>query len=128
RRRRRRCRRTSSTTPRSRVRRAGATSRGRTDHPVLSTRRRVLRERMDARGACEGHWPPLRFQFGAQDGAPVRCVWHGIVYARLFVTSLARAALVGTSLTSINQGNVILAGRFPHELFWKIPLTYSVPY
>src|SRR5690242_19977119 len=78
--------------------------------------------------ACEGHWPPLRFQFGAQDGAPVRCVWHGIVYPRLFITAVATAAVVGTILTSINQGNVILSGRFPHELFWKIPLTYSVPY
>jgi hypothetical protein len=58
----------------------------------------------------------------------VRCVWHGIVYRRLFLTAVATAAVVGTVLTSINQGNVLLGGRFPHELYWKIPLTYSVPY
>jgi len=34
----------------------------------------------------------------------------------------------GTILTTINQGNVILGGSFPSILFWKIPLTYCVPY
>ena len=36
--------------------------------------------------------------------------------------------MVGTGLTAINQGNVLLEGRFSSELLWKIPLTYSVPY
>ena len=38
------------------------------------------------------------------------------------------ALVVGTILTGINQGNVLLAGDFPRTLLWKIPLTYSVPY
>jgi hypothetical protein len=38
------------------------------------------------------------------------------------------ALVVGTILTAINQGNVLIDGRFPAQLAWKIPLTYSVPY
>jgi len=41
---------------------------------------------------------------------------------------LLTAAVVGTVLTTINQGNVLVDGRFPPDLWWKIPLTYSVPY
>ena len=42
--------------------------------------------------------------------------------------SLLVALFVGTILTAINQGNVILRGDFPVSLYWKIPLTYAVPY
>jgi hypothetical protein len=42
--------------------------------------------------------------------------------------SLLTAAVVGTVLTAINQGNVILRGDFPHDLYWKLPLTYCVPF
>jgi hypothetical protein len=65
-----------------------------------------------------------RFQL---DGAP-RCLTHALTYVRLLRRSLLTAAVVGTILLLINQGNVILGGDFPRELFWKIPLTYSVPF
>ncbi|GAB5486983.1 MAG: hypothetical protein Pars2KO_05530 [Parasphingorhabdus sp.] len=35
-------------------------------------------------------------------------------------------AIVGTILIAINQGDVLLAGEWPP--FWKIVLTYLVPY
>ena len=38
------------------------------------------------------------------------------------------ALVVGTVLTAINQGNVLLAGTYPAQLLWKVPLTYCVPY
>ncbi|MEX2229974.1 MAG: nitrate/nitrite transporter NrtS [Dehalococcoidia bacterium] len=38
------------------------------------------------------------------------------------------ALVVGTVLTLLNQGDVLLGGNFPAALFWKIPLTYAVPY
>ncbi len=38
------------------------------------------------------------------------------------------ALVVGTLLTAINQGDVLLAGRWPPALFWKLPLTYAVPF
>ena len=37
-------------------------------------------------------------------------------------------AIVGTILTVINQGDVILAGQLASAGAWKIPLTYLVPY
>jgi hypothetical protein len=36
--------------------------------------------------------------------------------------------LVGTLIVAINQGNVLIAGDFPAALYWKIPLTYCVPF
>ena len=42
--------------------------------------------------------------------------------------SLLTGLVVGTILTAINQGNFIAAGHFPPNLFWKIPLTYCVPF
>ncbi|MFN0096354.1 MAG: nitrate/nitrite transporter NrtS [Dehalococcoidia bacterium] len=41
--------------------------------------------------------------------------------------SVVTAAVVGTILTAINQGTLIVAGDFPAALAWKIPLTYGVP-
>jgi hypothetical protein len=38
------------------------------------------------------------------------------------------ALLVGSVLTAINQGNLLLDGEFPASLYWKIPLTYCVPF
>jgi hypothetical protein len=42
--------------------------------------------------------------------------------------SLAIAVIVGTIIVAINQGNVIAGGEFPASLYWKIPLTYCVPF
>jgi len=38
------------------------------------------------------------------------------------------ALVVGTVLIGINQATVILDGHFPASLYWKIPLTYAVPF
>lgn len=40
----------------------------------------------------------------------------------------ATALLVGTVLTAINHGDVLLHGPLTAALFWKIPLTYAVPF
>lgn len=42
--------------------------------------------------------------------------------------SLKVGLIVGTILVTINQGNIIFSGQWMTELFWKIPLTYLVPY
>ena len=61
------------------------------------------------------------------DGAP-RCLRHALRHGPMVKRSLLTAAVVGSILTAINQGNVLTAGEFPSELFWKIPLTYCVPF
>lgn len=42
--------------------------------------------------------------------------------------SAAAAVVVGTVLTALNQGDLLLSGSFPAALWWKIPLTYVVPF
>ena len=36
--------------------------------------------------------------------------------------------IVGTVLTAINYGDLLLAGTLPPGIWWKIPMTYCVPY
>ena len=36
--------------------------------------------------------------------------------------------VVGTVLTLLNQGDTLLSGSWNNTLYWKIPLTYSVPF
>lgn len=46
----------------------------------------------------------------------------------LLIKSLLTAIVVGTILVLINAGNKIFANQFPSDLYWKIPLTYCVPF
>ena len=43
-------------------------------------------------------------------------------------TSFKTSLVVGTLLVALNQGDIILSSNFPTALFWKIPLTYVVPF
>jgi hypothetical protein len=62
-------------------------------------------------------------------GAEVsRCLRCALMYGPLMRRSFIVALMVGTILTTINQGNIIMRGDFPPSLYWKIPLTYAVPY
>jgi hypothetical protein len=42
--------------------------------------------------------------------------------------SLTVALVVGTVLTFLNQGDTIFAGNWKTQLYWKVPLTYCVPF
>ncbi len=42
--------------------------------------------------------------------------------------SLVIALIVGTILLAINQGDVLLRAEWPQALWWKVPLTYLVPF
>ncbi len=46
----------------------------------------------------------------------------------IVLRGLKVAAIVGTVLVAINQGDLILGGRLDASAAWKIPLTYLVPY
>jgi hypothetical protein len=55
--------------------------------------------------------------------------WISIALRRDVVTrGLKVGGIVGTVLVAINQGDLLLAGNPSAEVFWKILLTYSVPY
>ena len=42
--------------------------------------------------------------------------------------SLAASLLVGSLLTAINQGTILFGGVWAADLYWKIPLTFCVPF
>ena len=55
--------------------------------------------------------------------------WLKIAMRRdVVIRGLKVGAIVGTILTAINQGDLILAGTLSTEHAWKIPLTYLVPF
>jgi len=56
------------------------------------------------------------------------CFRHALLYPPMLRRSLVVALIVGTILTAINQGNIILGDDFPPSLYWKVPLTYCVPF
>jgi hypothetical protein len=53
------------------------------------------------------------------------CLRCALTYGPLMRRSLIVALIVGTVLTAINEGNIILRGDFPDSLYWKIPLGTS---
>ena len=57
-----------------------------------------------------------------------RCLRCTLLRPPLLKRSLLTGLVVGTILTAINQGNILADGQFPSELYWKIPLTYCVPF
>ncbi|MCH7801114.1 MAG: nitrate/nitrite transporter NrtS [Chloroflexi bacterium] len=62
-------------------------------------------------------------------GADMLCCIRCMLRNRpLIVRSLKLAAVVGTILFALNQGDVVLGGEFPPALMWKIPLTYVTPF
>ena len=75
-----------------------------------------------------GHPTAARFRFMRQGKVEQKCLRHALVHPPLMRTALVTALVVGTILTAINQGNVLVHGSFPAQLAWKIPLTYCVPY
>jgi hypothetical protein len=55
--------------------------------------------------------------------------WLSIAMRRdIVLRGLKVAAIVGTILVAINQGDLILSRQLDASAVWKIPLTYLVPY
>lgn len=52
--------------------------------------------------------------------------WTAWFSTPVFRRAVIIALIVGTALLAINQGDIIMAGIWPP--FWKIALTYLVPY
>ena len=58
----------------------------------------------------------------------LKCSRCALQHPPLLKRSLGIAAIVGTVLLAINQGDALLSGRWPAGLAWKVPLTYLVPF
>ncbi|HKB26948.1 MAG TPA: nitrate/nitrite transporter NrtS [Methylomirabilota bacterium] len=87
---------------------------------------------MAAETSCAACGAPLAgrsaFQFQAPGGAAVMCARCALRHPPMLRRSLGIAAIVGTLLLAINQGDLLLHGAWPPALAWKVPLTYLVPF
>lgn len=68
------------------------------------------------------------YEVRSGDSRSPRCLRCALSHGPLVARSLLISLIVGTTLTAINQGNVILGGNASAALAWKIPLTCAVPY
>lgn len=86
----------------------------------------------DSPDRCRRCAVPLRatrYELRAYDGSRgPRCLRCALLYKPMLLRSIIIAVVVGTILTAINQGNLIINGDFPSGLYWKVPLTYCVPF
>ena len=71
---------------------------------------------------------PAGQALGAQLGQVFKCITCALRHMPMLRRSLTVAIVVGSVLTLLNQGDVILAGNWKTALYWKIPLTFCVPF
>ena len=71
---------------------------------------------------------PLAARSGFLLGGHLLCTRCSVRSRPMLRRSLLTAAVVGTVLVAINQGTVLIDGKFPASLYWKIPLTFAVPF
>ena len=64
----------------------------------------------------------------AQSSDIVKCLFCAIRHMPMVRRSLKVAVVVGTVLTLLNQGDTLLSGGWQNALYYKIPLTYCVPF
>ena len=69
-----------------------------------------------------------RRELGIQAREVAKCLWCALRHLVMLRRSLKVAAVVGTILTLLNHGDTILARGWENILYWKIPLTYCVPF
>ena len=66
---------------------------------------------------------------GAEDaGVIAKCSRCAIRHRPMVRRSLIVALVVGSILTLLNQGDVLFSGSWNGALYWKVPLTYCVPF
>jgi len=78
--------------------------------------------------SCQVEAPGRCYRFDTPTGPVVKCTSCALRHRPLILTGLKTAALVGTVLTAINQGDVLLHGAITGAVLVKVALTYLVPY
>jgi hypothetical protein len=69
------------------------------------------------------------FLVRGREGLLAKCTRCSLLDRALFRRSALVAAIVGTALVALNQGDALAAGTFPWAASWyKVPLTYLVPF
>ncbi|MEZ5392539.1 MAG: nitrate/nitrite transporter NrtS [Bryobacterales bacterium] len=61
-------------------------------------------------------------------GTMIKCRRCAMLHGPMLRRSLRVALFVGVALTALNQGDVLLEHGLSGNLWWKIPLTFVVPF
>ncbi len=72
--------------------------------------------------------PGWAFTFRTSYGLVRKCLRDALRHGPMVKRSLIVCLVVGTILTLLNQGDVVLLGDWKTSFYWKIPLTYAVPF
>ena len=57
-----------------------------------------------------------------------KCIRCAFRHKPMLKRSLTVALVVGTVLTLLNHGDTLIAANWKNVLYWKLPLTYCVPF
>ena len=99
---------------------------------MLSTQTKASSAKdIEGAAACARCGAPLRataYEVRGAKPSSWRCLRCALLQPPLIRRSLIIAIIVGTILTMINQGNLIVQGDVSVALAWKVPLTFAVPY
>jgi len=87
----------------------------------------------DQCGRDSGKGWSFAFKKPVPDGHPdagevIKCSRCAVRHRPMVRRSIIVAVVVGTILTLLNQGDVLLAGHWNDAMYWKVPLTYCVPF
>ena len=77
---------------------------------------------------CGVGFRSVAYEVRAAAGTAFRCLRCMLIHPPMVQRSLIIALVVGTLLTAINHGDLIVQGDLSSSLAWKVPLTYLVPY
>ena len=58
----------------------------------------------------------------------IKCLSCSLLHLPMLKRSAVASLVVGTILTLLNQGDLLLSLQWSGALYWKIPLTYCVPF
>ncbi|MCE2464326.1 MAG: nitrate/nitrite transporter NrtS [Dehalococcoidia bacterium] len=72
--------------------------------------------------------PGRTFTFRGTKGQSEKCLRCALGHWPMLRRSLLTALLVGTILAVLNQGDRLFSGSWVSAFYWKIPLTYCVPF
>ena len=68
------------------------------------------------------------FTFRSAQGQSAKCLRCALHHWPMLKRSLLTALVVGTILVVLNQGDSLFSGLWASAFYWKIPLTYCVPF
>ena len=61
-------------------------------------------------------------------GEVVKCATCALQHLPMLKRSAIAGVVVGSILTLLNQGDMLILGQWDNALYWKVPLTYCVPF